>query len=350
MSGSRLGTLIRLDLTQRVRSVAWYVMLGVFAAILLVVTALSLMAFSFTGGETAGAGVYSVVVFVVLLLAVLVSPTLSGNAINGDRDAANLAPVQVTLATTVEIVFAKFLAAWLTGLSFAVIAVPFMLVAALSGGVDPLVVLVSILVLIVEIAIIAAIGVGLSGIVARPLFSVAVTYLVVAALVIGTPIAFGLSGAAIRTEVTQSSRSYVYDDSGMTSNPPECGPWDSYTYEVPRFDTVWWILSANPFVILADATPARFGASGYPEDLFGNFSYLVRSAQIPPEDNGVSWDECAAPTPQRQPTPEEIYNQTTPSWFVGLAVQLVLAGALLFWGGSRTRTPSRTLPPGTRIA
>ena len=178
------------------------------------------------------------------------------------------------------------------------------------------------------------------------------TYLVVAALVIGTPIAFTLGGAAIRTEVTQSYRAYIYDDeTGMTSNPPKCGPWETTTYEVPRFDTVWWILSANPFVILADATPARFDASGYPEDLFGNFSYLVRSAQIPPQDSVVSWDDCARmPQPQQQLTPEQLYNQTTPSWFVGLAVQLVLAAALLWWGGSRTRTPSRTLPPGTRIA
>ena len=110
-------------------------------------------------------------------------------------------------------------------------------------------------------------------------------------------------------------------------------------------------IRANPFVILADATPARFDASGYPEDLFGNFSYLVRSAQIPPESERVSWDDCARmPQPQQQLTPEQLYNQTTPSWFVGLAVQLVLAAALLWWGGSRTRTPSRTLPPGTRIA
>ena len=63
----------------------------------------------------------------------------------------------------------------------------------------------------------------------------------------------------------------------------------------------------------------------------------------------MTWDDCAR-MPQPTPTPEEIYNQTTPSWFVGLAVQLVLAGALLWWGGARTRTPSRTLPPGTRIA
>ena len=31
MNAQRLGTLIRLDLTQRTRSVAWYVLLSVFA-------------------------------------------------------------------------------------------------------------------------------------------------------------------------------------------------------------------------------------------------------------------------------------------------------------------------------
>ncbi|CAH0247030.1 hypothetical protein SRABI128_02822 [Microbacterium sp. Bi128] len=41
---------------------------------------------------------------------------------------------------------------------------------------------------------------------------------------------------------------------------------------------------------------------------------------------------------------------TVPSWFVGLFLQLLLAGGLLAWGIARTRTPARRLPPGTRIA
>ena len=41
---------------------------------------------------------------------------------------------------------------------------------------------------------------------------------------------------------------------------------------------------------------------------------------------------------------------TTPSWFVGLFLQLVLTAGLLWWGWARTRTPARRLPPGTRIA
>ena len=75
MSMQRVMTIVRLELTQRLRSVAWYVLLGVFAVVLIGVTALPLMIFS--GVDEPGAGVYSVVVNIVLLLVVLISPTLS---------------------------------------------------------------------------------------------------------------------------------------------------------------------------------------------------------------------------------------------------------------------------------
>lgn len=124
MTFSRLWTIARLELLQRVHTVSWYVLLGVFGLVLLGVTALAFLAYG--GWGTGGPGVYSVVVYVTLLLILLVSPTLSGNSINGDRDAATLAPVQVTLATAGEILFGKFLAAWITGLAFAAVAAPFL--------------------------------------------------------------------------------------------------------------------------------------------------------------------------------------------------------------------------------
>ena len=344
MSAQRIGTLIRLELTQRVRSVAWYVLLGVFFVLLLGVTLLAFAAFGFRADS--GGGVFSAVVFFVLLLAVLVSPTLSGNAINGDRDAATLAPVQVTLATTGEILLAKFLAAWITGLAFVAVSVPFLLWATLAGGVTPAAMAVSLVILIVEIGVIAAIGVGLSGILGRPLFSVAATYLVVAALVVGTPIAFGLVGASIRTEVTNSYRPIVDVEGDGTT---VCGEWQTSTYESPRFDTVWWVLAANPFLILADATPTTFDQNGYPNDLFGQFKLGIRTAQIPP-DRDQTFDECATNQGQTYTSPRETIGSTTPSWFVGLALQLVLSAGLLWWAWARTRTPARRLPPGTRIA
>lgn len=344
MTAQRIGTLIRLELTQRVRSVAWYVLLGVFFVLILIVTVLAFASFGYN--PDSGAGVFSAVVFFVLLLAVLVSPTLSGNAINGDRDAATLAPVQVTLATTGEILLAKFLAAWITGLAFVAVSVPFLITATFAGGVTPAMVVISLVILIVEIGVIAAIGVGLSGILGKPLFSVAVTYLVVAALVVGTVITFGLVGSSVRTEVTNSYRPIIEVEEDGTAI---CGEWEVSTYETPRFDTVWWVLAANPFLILADATPTTFDEGGYPRDLYGQFKLAIRSAQVAPETD-QRWDDCAPDQGQDYPTPRETIESTSPSWFVGLGLQLILAAGLLWWAWARTRTPARRLTPGTRIA
>ncbi len=362
MNFARLWTIARLELTQRVRTVAWYVLLGIFALVLVGVTALAFL--SYGGFEGGGAGVYSIVVYVTLLLVVLVSPTLSGNSVNGDRDAATLAPVQVTLATTGEILLGKFLAAWITGLAFAAVAAPFLVIATFAGDVDPLTVVVSLVVLIVETGVISAIGVALSGILARPLFSVAATYLVVAALAVGTLIGFGLIGSAVATEHTSQYRNAQYDANG---NPQckdgssdcwgdvdnmICGDWEESTSRVPRFDLVWWMLAANPFVVLADAVPARFDNSGYPVDMFTWIKYSVRSAQLPIEP-GPDWDECDPAYYSDSyvgPDYEETIATTVPSWFVGLGVQVAVAAGLLWWAWGRTRTPARTMPPGTRIA
>ena len=339
MSAAHIATIARLELTQRLRSVGWYILLGVFALVLIGVTVLAFMVYSW--GDFVGAGVYSIVVNVVLLLVVLVSPTLSGNAINGDREAATLAAVQVTAASTGDIMLGKLLAAVATGGAFLLVALPFLAIALLGGGVNALVLLVSLLVLAVEIVIVAAIGVGLSGLIARPLFSVAATYLVVAGLTIGTLIAFGLGGAAIRSEATSYSR--PYDADGQL----ECDRWETYTYEVPRFDRVWWVLAANPFVVLADATPTDFNPDGYPVDMFGQIKLGVRMAQHPPVEQ--RWDGCSEEYGDAH-TPEELMEGTVPSWFVGLGIQVLIAGGLFAGAWSRTRTPARRLPPGTRIA
>ncbi|WEK62370.1 MAG: ABC transporter permease [Candidatus Microbacterium colombiense] len=338
MSISHITTIARLELTQRLRSISWYVLLGVFAVVLIGVTVLAFAVYSWD--DFAGAGVYSIVVNMVLLLVVLVSPTLSGNAINGDREAATLAAIQVTAASTGDIMIGKLLAAVATGGAFLVVALPFLAISLLGGGADALVLLVSLLVLAVEIIIVAAIGVGLSGLIARPLFSVATTYLVVAGLVIGTLIAFTLGGLAVRSEATTYSR--PYDSQGN----PDCDSWDTSTYEVPRFDLVWWALAANPFVVLADATPTEFTKDGYPVDLFGQIKLGVRYAQQSPLEQ--RWDDCDMS--QTSQTPREVIDSTVPSWFVGLGVQVVIAGGLFAGAWARTRTPAKRLPPGTRIA
>ncbi|RXZ45243.1 ABC transporter permease [Agromyces binzhouensis] len=352
-----LWLVVTLDLRQRVRTVAWYVLLGVFVVLVAGVTVLLVLATdAFLDG---GGGVFSSIVFFVLLLGTLVSPALSANAINGERDAGTLATTQVTLVTTTQIVLGKWIAAWITALAFLAAAVPFLVFAVALGEVPASTILVSTLVTALELGVVAAIGVGLSGLLTRPLFSVAVTYLVVAALSIGTLIAFGLGGASAQSEV-RATNTYVdwmtvERDGVPPGEEPPCLPPQTWTYDVPRFDHVWGFLAANPYVVVADAAPASFDDRGTPTDMFTWIAVGVRQAQHAPELE-VVYDECANWTPSgtvvddESETPRDVYEDSVPSWFVGLAIHLVLAAGALVWAVRRTATPAHRLPRGSRIA
>lgn len=357
-----LGTLVRLELRQRIRSTAWVVLVSVVFVLVGLVTALLWASLAAFGADVdVSAGVYSTIIFFVLLVGTLVTPAISGAAINGDRDAGTLATTQVTLASANQIVIGKFLAAWTVALTFLAASLPALLFTLIAGGVRPDTLAASLGVLVLELGVVAAVGVGLSGLITRPLFSVVTTYLVVAALSIGTLIAFTLGGLAVQSQQTQTYISIDYSDGGefdpVTGLPEEivCLEPMSYTSNVPRFDLVWGILAANPYLVLADAAPTTFDRNGYPVDLFGQIALGVRSAQLPFEAERVV-DECAAAL-AGDPwlgypylTPEETFAQTVPSWFVGLAIHLVLAIAALLGAIARTRTPAGTLPTGSRIA
>ena len=360
MSGFLRGMwlIVTLDLKQRVRGVAWYVLLGVFVLLVVIVTVLTVIASN--AWDTGGGAVFSVVVFFVLLLGTLVSPALSGNAINGERDAGTLATTQVTLITTAQLVIGKWLAAWLTALAFLAASLPFLVFGIVLGQISAATIVISVLVLAVELGVIAAVGVGLSGVLTRPLFSVVVTYLVVAALSIGTLIAFGLGGASIQSTVNQTTIAVDYqalDEDGLPPNGgdvPCLGPTE-YQYQTPRFDAVWGFLAANPYVVVADASPITFDRYGQPRDLFGWIAVGVRQAQHAPDLEPV-YDECASFKPDGSwedpsyQTAQEIYDDSVPSWFVGLAIHVLLGAGALAWAWRRSEVPARRLAAGSRIA
>jgi ABC-2 type transport system permease protein len=350
---SGIRVILSLELRQRVRGTAWYVLLGIFVALVAIVTILlsiALTGFGSMGAGDAGGSIYSSIIYFVLLLGTLVAPALSGNAINGDRDAGTLATTQVTLVTTGQIVLGKFLAAWITALAFLAASVPFLIYAWFVGGLSVGSIVVSIVMLALELGIVAAIGVGLSGIITRPLMSIVATYLVVAALSIGTLIAFGLGGLAVQSTV-ESTSSYpvTYTDDGR---PLTCSSPQTSTYQVPRFDYFWGILVANPYVVLADAVPTTYDNRGNALDLFGVIKQGVRSAQVSPDLNPTS-DECVVGIMQEYPegpSAQETIESTVPGWFVGLAIQLALGTGALLGAWARTRTPAGVLPKGSRIA
>lgn len=352
---SGLGTIVALELRQRVRGIAWYVLLAVFFVLVGVVT-FAVWVITGTFGDELGVGspMYSTVIYFVLLLCTLVAPALSGNSINGDRDSGTLATTQVTLVSTAQIVVGKFLAAWITALAFLLVAVPFLLVTLVQGNVAPRTLVISLLVLALEVGVVAAIGVGLSGLLAKPILSIVVTYLVVASLSIGTLIAFSLLGLANTSEQTNTYISLNWEgDLDPTSGLPEdlsCLPPVTSTYDVPRFDYFWGVLAANPYVILADAAAPSYSGDEYPNDLFGSIQLGVRSAQIAPELE-TTYNECEQSKGYYDEyDPGAVIDKTSPIWLAGLAIHLVLAVGALFGAWFRLRTPVRAVSTGTRIA
>jgi ABC-2 type transport system permease protein len=347
-----VGVIVSLELRQRVRGRAWYVLLGVFVALIAIVTILLSIALGANQAEsTSGGAIFSTIIYFVLLLGTLVAPALGGNAINGDRDAGTLATTQITLITTGQIVIGKFLAAWITAFGFLAVSVPFLIYASLLGGLSGGAIVVSIIVLAVELGVVSALGVGLSGVLNRPLFSIVATYLAVAALSIGTLIAFALGGLVMQSEQTITTTAGVtFDENGQATS---CAPGDVQFAKMPRFDYFWGVLVTNPYVLLADAVPTNFDSRGNVTDLFGGIKAGVRAAQIAPPAT-VTYDACGADanngSGSAYPTAQELIESTVPGWAVGLLIQLGLAAAALAGAVVRTRTPAGRLSRDSRIA
>lgn len=333
------GVVVQLELRQRVRSVAWYVLLGVVGLITGAVILVLYGGLSSSPTEVGGV-IFSAVLFLVLLVATLVTPALCGAAINGEREAGTLAATQLTQISSSQLVLGKVVATWIASLGFLVVTLPFLLASVVLGGLRPEAVAIGLVILIVEIGVVSAIGVGLSGLIRGPVFSLVTTYLVVAALGVGTPIAFGIGTLVVQETRTIAYPEWTYSEDGSSSC--ELGPETEVTQSRP--DLVWGLLAANPYVVMADAIPPSFGQYGTPNDAFSAVALTVRQVQQPPTWPSCGVDRLGAYDPQ------DVYDDGVPSWFVGLGIHLVIAGSLVGGAIASTRAPSRRLAPGSRIA
>jgi ABC-2 type transport system permease protein len=175
---------------------------------------------------------------------------------------------------------------------------------------------------------------------------------VVAALSLGTLVAFGLGGLAFPVTVTSTNQSFsssAYDSDGKIVNAV-CDPPVVSRYTAPTYDRLWGLLAANPYVVLADAVPGRFDAKGNPADAFAAIKVGERAAQLP-TSRDTYYSDCEPSrntVPDRSPT--RILAETVPTWTVGLLIHLVLAALALGAAVRAVRTPARRLARGTRIA
>ncbi|MBO1268158.1 ABC transporter permease [Arthrobacter sp. PO-11] len=352
-----------LEMKQRLRSRGWYIMLGIWFALIALVSWLTWASWNASQqfmrempdtmmGEPSGPGsmIFEVVLAFVLLFGLLVAPALSANAVNGDRAGGTLAILQITLLTPGQILWGKFFAAWLVALAFLVTSTPFLVFGVMQGGMTPGHVLVSLLMLAVELAVVCGIGVGISALAGRPLFSIVVTYLTVAGLVVGTLIAFGLGTQLTQGTVLANNAQYPYLERQFpvpnTNGQPDhtcVGPLEEHV--VYRTERVAWVLAMNPYVVVADAIPyPDRNVQGMHHHYPGMIESISQSSRY-----ALAGPEHSYPCANGVPHPQYL-GQTTPLWPLGLGLQLMLTGLLMWLGWRSLRTPAHRLARGTRIA
>jgi ABC-type transport system involved in multi-copper enzyme maturation permease subunit len=290
-----------------------------------------------------GGPLFGFLMFFILGAMFVISPALTSQTINGDRERGTLATLQVTRLQPAEIAVGKLLAGWGVGLVALSLSIPFAAYAMVQGGITVVRMLAVYGVVALLIGVVCAVSQALSTVLARSITSALLSYVVAATLVVGTLIAFALA-----VPLTEERR-YV-------DNPEFGGYYTTETHE----ERVWWLLAPNPFVILADAAPrvpprvTRNGDVIRVEDYdplsqisrqvrrlrngpdYGWFDYTVGGVTACPP--GV---ECPAPPP---PPPD------LPVWPYGLAFSALLGAGSLVVTTVRLRTPTRRIPRGVRVA
>lgn len=392
MSAKRLWTVARLELIQRRRTSRWPLVLGAWFLVIALVTFASWRAVR-EAEFAPGPSLYDVTTFFVLMLGMLVVPSLTATTVNGDREQGVLATMQTTLVTSWEIVLGKLLASWIVSMCFLGTALPFLAWAWVSGGLSVGRILLSLLVLVLVMAVVAAVGLMFSTLTARPVASAVLTYLSLATLVFGTLIAFLLGAVLLTDRVTVTvngvPESFYASDiqppveaspplPGATPSPnPEGLPEGMFreptqadcdvftrTTDVSRTDRLWPLLAMNPFVVVADAAPSRLADSSTFGGGFTPMRWISdgsRDAKAGPGDLDEVRDECsylpktagagtpALPEVARQVEDRERRNANA-VWPWGLAFLVGLGLVSVVVAERRVRTPVKRLPSGTRIA
>jgi ABC-type transport system involved in multi-copper enzyme maturation permease subunit len=297
--------------------VAWLVVIGGF-------TLLADLAFAANSptGASAGPGgpdpwggqLFSLIVLFVLGLVLIVTPALTAQSINGDRERGTLATLQVTRLRPLDIALGKLLAGWLVGLVALGLTLPFAGFALYRGGVGVWRVPVVYVVTALLMGVVCAVAQALSASLARGVTSTMLSYVVVFALTVGTFIAFGLVGEVLRTERT------VTLGSGLP-----------HVVEDARPDLVWWLVVPNPFVVVIDAAPAPPTQALASDDPLLIFREDLRGNRRPPGEFDVDFNR-------------------SPIWPYGLGFNLLLGAGALWLTVRRLRAPVRKLPRGVRVA
>jgi ABC-type transport system involved in multi-copper enzyme maturation permease subunit len=290
-----------------------------------------------------GPQMFGILMLFVLGLMLIISPTLTSQSVNGDRERGTLATLQVTLLSPADIAVGKLLAGWSVGIVALGLSVPFVVWSLFEGGVGVLSAVVTLAVVALLIGVICALAQALSALMSRSISSGLLSYLVTATLTIGTVIAYFL---ALSLTAEQKEVRFDTDYQGVeTIHHPE---------------DVWWLLSPNPFVVLADSTPALPPLRDHAghvvsrsDDPLGGLRRSVRDATR--SESYQTDQSCAGAGSQSASGYSsglcvDTYREPPPVWPWGLGFDLLVGGGAVLVTIGRLRTPATRLGRGVRVA
>jgi ABC-2 type transport system permease protein len=314
----------------RLRTGRWRWLLGgwllVLAGFTLLVDLALTAGSSYDPRNLRGIPLLGILMLFVLACVLVISPALTSQAINGDRERGTLATLQATKLRPIQIALGKLTAAWGVGLVMLAMTLPFVFYAMARGGLQLVRVAALYGVVALLIGVVCAISQALSAMLARSITSALLSYITVFVLTVGTLIAFTLALSIVRTERTV--------DTGT----------GSYVEYETRTDLVWPLLAPNPFVVLADSAPSvppRITQSGdviriEDYDPLSSLGRLIRQLRRPPNSEYVTYDNRIV--------------QGDPVWPWGLGFDVLLGIGSIAITTRRLRSPARRLATGVRIA
>lgn len=387
MSLKRIWLVSKLDLLKRVRSTRWIVSLVVWAlALLFVVVTLYLVFVPLFGvsdsvGRPFWLSTVSLILYFTLGIGMIVSGTTASGSINGERNDATLALLQVTPVRGSEIVLGKILAAWLSSLTLLVIAAPFVLVVAFSAIKTVPFFLLGMLVVALMLLVSACIGVALSTLTPRPAGAATISFLLLAFLFVGTPMSLGIAAELSEKHVPYTTH-YCYENWETPDGEPawpedpeiedpddliktvECEEINTERI-ITHHDRYWWFLLANPVVTLGDALPTTTLGWKVPPEQINNPMASTESDQIPPNyriSQGMHYLQL--PFYESAIIDEKTHEEVLPAygkqqvmnfnggelWWISMVLFLGLGAAGAGLAISRTSVPIKKLSKGTRVA
>ncbi|MFB4305754.1 ABC transporter permease [Actinomadura sp. GTD37] len=339
MTARGIVLVARQEIRTRLRTGRWKALLAAWFVLVNGLGLLFRLALETGGGSSAdrpGIPMFGGVLLGVLVLMLLVTPALGGQSINGDRERGTLATLQVTRLTPGEIVLGKLAAAWGTGLVTLLLTLPVLLVPVVEGVISPVRAQAVLIVTALLIGVVCAISQAWSALLARSITSVLMSYITVFVLLAGTPLVY-----AIALQLTGEHRP---------------GRYGGYTVE--HSERVWWLLSPNPVVVLADAAPRLPKTEIFvgdqvihrspSSDPLGELSRSMRDIRR----GGRTYDGLTYDGRQDEGgrTHKSRRDEGAAVWPWGLAFDLALAAGAVALTTSRLRTPLHRVPRGVRVA